>query len=115
MCSDSYPIPILSFFFLYHPYIPSFLIQRIFYFLVKSDGCDVVAGLTECMRLEWGGDIDLGDGELQRQHEKYLCRVQLVKGILRNVCDVHQRNLIILDLQMIKESLEEDLLFILTG
>ena len=34
MCSDSYPIPILSLFFLYHPYIPSFLIQRIFHFLV---------------------------------------------------------------------------------
>ena len=35
MCSDSYPIFILSLFFLYHPYIPSFLIQRIFYFLVS--------------------------------------------------------------------------------
>ena len=32
MCSDSYPIPILSL-FLYHPYIPYFLIQRIFHFL----------------------------------------------------------------------------------
>ena len=27
MCSDSYPIPILSLFFLYHPYIPYFLIN----------------------------------------------------------------------------------------
>ena len=34
MCSDSYPIPILSLFFLYHPYIPYFLIQRIFHFLI---------------------------------------------------------------------------------
>ena len=34
MCSDSYSIPILSLFFLYHPYIPYFLIQRIFHFLV---------------------------------------------------------------------------------
>ena len=34
ICSDSYPIPILSLFFLYHPYIPYFLIQRIFHFLV---------------------------------------------------------------------------------
>ena len=33
MCSNSYPIPILSLFFLYHPYIPYFLIQRIFHFL----------------------------------------------------------------------------------
>ena len=35
MCSDSYPIPSLSLFFLYHPYIPYFLIQRIFHFLVS--------------------------------------------------------------------------------
>ena len=34
MC-DSYPIPILSLFFLYHPYIPYFLFQRIFHFLVS--------------------------------------------------------------------------------
>ena len=36
MCSDSYPIPILSLFFLYHPYIPPFLIRRIFHFLVDN-------------------------------------------------------------------------------
>ena len=35
MCSDSYPIPILSLFFSYHPYIPYFLIRRILYFLVS--------------------------------------------------------------------------------
>ena len=35
MCSDSYPIPILSLFFLYHHYIPYFLIQRIFCFIVS--------------------------------------------------------------------------------
>ena len=35
MCSDSYPIPILSLFFLYHLYIPSILIHRIFHFLVS--------------------------------------------------------------------------------
>ena len=32
MCSDSYPISILSLFSLYQPYITSFLIQRIFLF-----------------------------------------------------------------------------------
>ena len=36
ICSDSYPIPILSLFFLYHPYIPYFLNQRIFHFLVLT-------------------------------------------------------------------------------
>ena len=42
MCSDSYPIPILSLFFLYHPNIPYFLIQRFFYFLVVKAGLVVV-------------------------------------------------------------------------
>ena len=42
MCSDSFPISILSVFFLYHPYIPSFLIQRIFYFLVLYYYCNYI-------------------------------------------------------------------------
>ena len=57
-------------------------------------------------------DIDLGDGELQQQNDKYLHRVQLVKGILCNVTDVHQR---ISDLQKMQKSLEDDQLFIPTG
>ena len=36
MCSDSYPIPILSLFFLYHPYVPYFLFQRIFFYFLVS-------------------------------------------------------------------------------
>ena len=34
MCSDSCPIPFLSL-FLYHPYIPHFLFEEFFYFLVS--------------------------------------------------------------------------------
>ena len=45
MCSDSYPIPILSLFFLYHPYIPPFLIRRIFHFLVYSNVADLASHL----------------------------------------------------------------------
>ena len=41
MCSDSYPIPILSVFFLYHPYIPHFLIQRFFLFSSIGIGYDI--------------------------------------------------------------------------
>ena len=29
-------------------------------------------GLRESMRNEWSGDIDLGDGDLQRRHEDML-------------------------------------------
>ena len=45
MCSDSYLIPILSFFFLYLPYIPYFLIRRMFYFLVIKSGFYAVHGV----------------------------------------------------------------------
>ena len=48
MCSDSYPTSILSLFFLYHPYIPYFLIQRIFHFLVSF-----LFLLHACMYSHW--------------------------------------------------------------
>ena len=38
MCSDSYAIPILSLFFLYHPYIPYFLFFVV-YFLLLPHAC----------------------------------------------------------------------------
>ena len=82
---------------------------------IKSDGCDVVAGLTESMTSQWSGDIDLGDGKLQQQYEKYLCRLQLVKGIIRDLSDLHQRSLVVSDLHKILESLDDDLSFIPTG
>lgn len=82
---------------------------------IKSDGCDVVAGLTESMRSEWGGDIDLGDGKLQKQYEKYLSRLQLVKSIVRTIDDAHQRALIVHDLREIMKNLDDDLSFIPTG
>lgn len=75
----------------------------------------MVAGLTESMRSEWGGDIDLGDGKLQKQYEKYLCRIKLVKGIVRNLGNSHQRSLVTSDLHKIQESLKDDLTFIPTG
>ena len=81
---------------------------------IKSDGCDVVPGLTESMRLDWGDDIDLGDGK-QKQHEKYLCHVQCVKGIVHDLGNLHQRTLVISDLRNIHESLKDDLTFIPTG
>lgn len=33
------------------------------------------------MRNEWSGDIDLGDGDLQRRHGKYVKYLQFVRGI----------------------------------
>ena len=65
---------------------------------IKSDGCDIVAGLTESMRLEWGGDVDLGDRKLQQHYKTYLSRLTLAKGIVRDLNDSNQRNSTISDL-----------------
>ena len=40
-------------------------------------------------RLEWGGGIDFVDGSLQKQHNEYLKRVALVKGISRQLPLLH--------------------------
>ncbi len=79
---------------------------------IKSDVVDVVSGLTESMRLEWGGDVDQ---ELLSQHEKYLSRVRMVKGMVRNLNDSDQRSLTISDMVNIKASLDNDLVFISKG
>ena len=42
---------------------------------LKADGCDVLKGLKESTRLEWSGDVDLADGSIQKQHEKYKQRL----------------------------------------
>lgn len=38
-------------------------------------------GLRESMQNEWSGDIDLGDGDLQWRHGKYVKYLQFVRGI----------------------------------
>ena len=48
---------------------------------IKSDGCDVVSGLTESVNHQWSGDVDLGDGCVQKQHTDYLKRIEHVNGL----------------------------------
>ncbi len=70
---------------------------------IKSDGCDVVSGLTESVNHQWSGDVDLGDGSVQKQHTEYLKRLELVNGLS------HQKQQRIDTLQTIKQSLQKDL------
>jgi hypothetical protein len=71
--------------------------------------------LTESVRLEWSGDVDLGDGSLQKQHNYYLLRIKTVKSMNQQLYDSIQRKNTIDDLQTIMSSLEKDLLFIPSG
>ena len=38
---------------------------------LKADGCDLVKGLKESVKLQWSGDVDLNDGCLQKQYDEY--------------------------------------------
>ena len=38
---------------------------------LKADGCDLIKGLKESSKMLWSGDVDLADGSLQKQYEKY--------------------------------------------
>ena len=31
---------------------------------IKADGCDIISGLEESLRLEWNGDVDFGTSEV---------------------------------------------------
>ena len=48
---------------------------------IKSDGCDVVSSLMESMRNEWNGDVDLGDGAVQKLHAEYCKRLELIEDL----------------------------------
>ena len=82
---------------------------------IKSDGSDVIPGLTESVRREWSGDVDLGDGIVQTQHKDYLERIEVVNQISRNLHDCKDRQETLKDLKAIKKSLANDLTFIPTG
>ena len=59
---------------------------------------DVVEGLSESVRLDWSGDVDLDDGSLQLQYETYITRLNFLKG-LRLKDHTH----LIQELQLIQE------------
>lgn len=48
---------------------------------IKADGTDIKVGLRESVKNVWSGDVDWGDGNLQREHTKYLSYLQFVRGI----------------------------------
>ena len=48
---------------------------------IKTDGCDLIEGLGESTRLDWSGDIDMNDGELQKLYKAYRERLDLIDGL----------------------------------
>jgi len=48
---------------------------------LKADGCDINKGLKESSRLEWSGDVDLGDGLLAEKYKDYRKRLETAENI----------------------------------
>lgn len=59
------------------------------------------------MRLEWGGDVDFDDGQLQKQHEEYFGQISLINHFVRDASNTEGRSLMISDLKIFKRNLEK--------
>lgn len=74
---------------------------------LKADGVDVVAGIHESVSLEWNGDVDLNDGEVQKMREAYLNRLSFIGSIGMGTTGNLQHQLSTLEAE-----LEEDLTYL---
>ena len=48
---------------------------------IKGDACDVIPGLCESMQLKWSGDVDLNNGNVERDYQQYKSRLQMVSTL----------------------------------
>ncbi|SMN02438.1 hypothetical protein SPONN_1067 [uncultured Candidatus Thioglobus sp.] len=48
---------------------------------MKADGCDLVSGLAESTKGIWSGDVDLNDGDLDKQYQHYAGRVLCINNL----------------------------------
>ena len=48
---------------------------------LKADGCNINKRLKESSRLEWSGDVDLGDGLLAEKYKDYRKRLETAENI----------------------------------
>jgi hypothetical protein len=47
---------------------------------IKADATDVNKGLRESMNNKWSGDVDMGDGGLQKLYKEYLNQLSFIRG-----------------------------------
>ena len=76
---------------------------------MKADGCDINKGLKESTKLQWSGDVDLGDGSLQKQFQSYKLRLQKAEKLSVS------RETAVEDLNESLSAINEDLKFIQSG
>jgi len=77
---------------------------------IKSDGCDVVSGLMESTTNVWNGDVDYGDGAVQKHHREYVERLEVVDSL--SGCN---QSSLIPNLQSLYMPVVEDVKFVDSG
>ena len=73
----------------------------------------MVAGVSESVRKEWSGDVDLNDGRIKQMHDTYLNRLRSTRGIGlgRRMAYSHLQQ----DLAQLEMDLTNDISFLSTG
>lgn len=82
---------------------------------IKGDGCDVISGLEESLRLEWHGDVDFGTGELERLYEAYQSRLKKMDVLKLNALLKENTVKILLLLSVEQEQVKSDIKFLAEG
>ena len=80
---------------------------------VKADGCDIVGGLKESVKLDWSGDVDLNDGKVATLHAEYKSRLKFLQDVGMHPRKEH--NVMIADLHHLQEDLKADLTSLSSG
>ena len=79
---------------------------------IKADGCDIVSGLEESLRLEWNGDVDFGTSEVQLLYSLYRRRLELLDKIACDKSVQSKRQLLVQTLHQEQSTLHTDIKFI---
>ena len=76
---------------------------------LKADGCEIVKGLKESVKLQWSGDVDLADGSLQKKYDDYMKCLRMAEVVGKNIRNAGK------ELSDILEDINKNLDFIQSG
>ena len=69
----------------------------------------------ESTRHVWNGDVDLGDGKVQKQHDEYIERLRFVDSLISIMLHVTGQPLLPMQLQKLYHKLVDDGKFVDLG
>ncbi|XP_065905627.1 uncharacterized protein [Dysidea avara] len=73
---------------------------------LKGDGTDIVKGLWQSTSGEWSGDVDLNDGKLQQEYNRYKLRMEAIDSVGLHKSLVETKSDLSHELDVIKNELK---------